>query len=106
MQLAQHMARGNRLPVVELVLKKYTAVQPKDPKGWVNLAALQLALKKQGEMWVSIDKAIETGGEPTRSIIRKDKRFDSIRRTKEFQQRFPQPGTRLGPLPGMGSPTF
>ena len=89
MQLAQHMARGKRLPVVEQVLKKYTEVQPADTKGWVNLAALQLALKKQEEMWVSINKAIEIGGEPTRNTIRTDKRFDSIRNTKEFQERFP-----------------
>ncbi len=106
MQLAQHMARGNRLLVVERVLKKYTVVQPKDPKGWVNLAALQLALKKQGEMWVSIDKAIAVGGEPTRNLIRKDTRFSSIRKTKEFQKRFPQPRSGLDALPKMGSPTF
>ncbi len=106
LQLAQYMAQGQRYAVVEQALKKYTTVQPKDPKGWINLAALQLVLKKQGEMWVSIDKAIEIGGEPTRSIIRKDKRFDSIRRTREFQQRIPpmQGGSGnmgLAPLPGL-----
>ncbi len=105
LQLAQYMAKGQRYTVVEQALKKYTTVQPKDPKGWINLAALQLVLKKQGEMWASIDKAIEIGGEPARSIIRKDKRFDSIRRTREFQQRIPpmqgSGNMGLAPLPGL-----
>ena len=106
MQLAQHMARGNRLPVVELILKKYTTVQPRDPAGWINLAALQMALKKGGEMWVSIDKAIEVGGESARNTLRTDKRFDSIRNTKEFKKRVP-PLTGFGPLPpGLGTPGF
>jgi tetratricopeptide (TPR) repeat protein len=99
LNLAQHMAKGRRYAVVEQALKKYTTVQPKDPKGWLNLAALQLVLKKQGEMWVSIDQAIKVGGEPTRNIIRKDTRFNAIRNTKEFQERFP-PMQGLSPLPG------
>ncbi len=105
MQLAQHMARGNRLPVVELILKKYTTVQPRDPTGWTNLAALQMALKKGGEIWVSIDKAIEVGGESARNTFRTDKRFDSIRNTKEFQKRVPPPATFNLP-PGLGTPGF
>jgi len=104
MQLAQHMAQGRRLPIVEQALKKYTALKPKDPQGWTNLAALQLALNKRGEMLVSLQKAIEAGGEPARNIIRKDKRFDTIRKNKEFQKLVPPPLTRPGlgldPLPG------
>ncbi len=106
MQLAQQMARGNRIPVVEQVLKKYTTVRPKDPSGWINLAALQLVLKKQGEMWVSIDKALSTGGESARTTIKKDARFNAIRNTKEYQKRFPPLNTGLGSRPGQGIPSF
>ena len=106
MQLAQHMARGNRLPVVELILKKYTTIQPRDPAGWINLAALQMALKKGGEMWVSIDKAIEVGGESARNTLRTDKRFDSIRNTKEFKKRIPPPAKFNLLPPGLGTPGF
>ena len=104
MQLAQHLAKARRFPMVELALKKYTEAQPKDHQGWINLAGLQLILKKPGEMWVSLGKAIEVGGEPARNQIRKDKRFDTIRRTKEYQKLIPlpKPGTMgLAPLPGM-----
>jgi tetratricopeptide (TPR) repeat protein len=104
MQLAQHMAQARRFPVVEQALKKYTTVKPKDPQGWINLAALQLVLNKRGEMWVSLDKSIEAGGEPVRSVLRKDKRFDPVRNTPEFQKLAPpvkQGGIGLTPLPGL-----
>ena len=81
--------QGRRLAVVELALKKYTALAPNDPQGWTNLAALQLALNKRGEMWESLQKAIDHGGEPARGMIRKDKRFAPVRNTKEFQQLVP-----------------
>jgi len=105
MQLAQHMAQSRRLPIVELALKKYTSLKPKDPQGWSNLAALQLILNKPGEMFVSLQKAIEVGGEPARNMLRKDKRFDAIRKSKEFQKLVPsipaKGGFGLAPLPGV-----
>jgi tetratricopeptide (TPR) repeat protein len=104
-QLAQHMAQARRLPIVEEALKKYTAMKPKDPMGWTNLAALQLAMNKRGEMWVSLGKAIESGGEPARGMIRKDKRFDPVRKTAEYQQLIPplqnSGNMGLAPLPGL-----
>jgi len=104
LQLAQHMAQGRRLAIVELALKKYTALAPNDPQGWTNLAALQLALNKGGEAIVSLQKAIQCGGEPTRSMIRKDKRFTPIHNTREYQRLVPPQSSGamgLAPLPGM-----
>ena len=104
MQLAQQMAQGKRFAIVEAALKKYTVLLPKDPQGWGNLAALQLALNKRGEMLVSLQKAVECGGEPARNMLRKDKRFDPVRNTPEFQKIVPslaQPGSGMTPLPGM-----
>jgi len=103
LQLAQHMASAQRLAVVEMALKKYIAFKPEDPQGWINLAALQLTLNKGGEMLVSLQKAIECGGEPTRNMIRRDTRFNPVRKTTQFQQLVPpiaQPGAGLAPLPG------
>ncbi len=104
MKLAQHMAQKGRFEVVELALKKYTALVPENPQGWVNLAAIQVVLNKHGEVFASLRKAIECGGEPTRAMIRKDARFNSIRNSKEFQKLVPpltQPGMAgLVPLPG------
>ncbi len=105
MQLAQHMAQGQRYLIVEQALKKYTSLKPEDPQGWSNLAALQLILNKQSEMFVSLQKTIKVGGESARSMLRKDKRFDPIRKSKEFQKLVPsiplKGGLRLTPLPGI-----
>jgi hypothetical protein len=105
MGMAQFMAGKQKYSTVELALKKYTIAKPKDPGGWINLAGLQLVLNKRGEMYVSIQKAIEVGGEPIRNRIRQDKRFDPVRNTKEFQQLVPSKAKAgnlgLSPLPGM-----
>jgi predicted Zn-dependent protease len=104
LQLAQNMAQGRRLAVVEQALKKYTTLAPNDPQGWTNLAALQLVLNKRTEIFVSLKKAIQCGGEPARAMIRKDRRFNPIRNTREYQQLIPPPTSKsmgLVPLPGM-----
>jgi tetratricopeptide (TPR) repeat protein len=105
MAVAQLMAQKQKFATVELALQKYTQAKPKDPGGWINLAGLQLALKKQGEVFVSLRKAIEVGGEPVRNRIRQDNRFQTIRNTKEYQQLVPplNKGGNMGltPLPGL-----
>lgn len=102
LQLAQQMAQARRFATVEQALKQYTSAAPKDPQGWTNLAALQLVLNKRGEMLVSLERAIECGGEPVRNMLRKDQRFDSVRNSPEFQQLVPpQQSLGLVPLPGL-----
>jgi hypothetical protein len=105
MTIAQFMAQKRKLDLVELALVKYTAAKPKDTQGWINLAGLQLALNKRADMWTSLKKAVELGGEPVRNHLRSDKRFDSIRNTPEFKKLIPPKITPsnlgLAPLPGM-----
>jgi tetratricopeptide (TPR) repeat protein len=105
LQMAQLTAKHKRYPVLEQVLKKYTSLQPKDWQGWTNLAALQLALNKRGEMLVSLEKAIELGGEPVREKIRGDNRFASVRNSPDFQKlvppRPPKNNPGYSPLPGL-----
>ncbi len=105
MAMAQFMAENHKYPIVELILKKYTAAKPNDVQGWINLAGLQLVLNKQSEMWPSLRKAVEVGGEPARELLRKDKRFDAIRKTKQFQKIVPPKQTPasmgLGTIPGL-----
>ncbi len=103
MQLAQRMVQNRRLAMAELALKKYTELSPKDPQGWTNLAALQLALNKRGDMLVSLKKGTDLGGDVTRNQIRKDPRFNPIRNTAEYKiliPNSPQRKMKLTPLPG------
>ena len=102
MQLVQLAAPKQRYNVIEKSLKKFIALRPNDPGGWINLAALQLALNKRGEMWVSLQKAIDVGGDSTRNLLLQDKRFNPIRNTEQFRNMLPvQPGrVDIGILPG------
>ena len=106
MSIAQFMAQKRKLDIVKLALKKYTTAKPKDAQGWINLASLQLALNKRSEVWASLKESIEVGGEPVRNHLRKDKRFDPVRNTKEFKKLVPaiKPVLNMGglaPLPGL-----
>jgi hypothetical protein len=102
MQIAQLAIQKQRYGVIEKCLEKYIVLRPNDPNGWINLAALQLALNKQGEMWVSLQKAIDIGGDSTRNLLLQDTRFGPIRNTEQFRNMLPaQPGkVDIGILPG------
>ena len=107
MQLAQLMASQRRVDVVVKILTQYTRVSPKEPQGWLNLAAFQLLQNKRAEAFVSLAKAVEYGGQNMRNAIRKDARFNPIRNTREYQQLIPPlPQSNanplgLTPLPGL-----
>ena len=102
-QFAQTMAQAKRLKVVEHALKKYTEISPRDPQGWINLAALQLAINKRSEMLASLKTAVDLGGELSRNVIRKDPRFEPARTMTEFQKLIPPPTAagNMTPLPKM-----
>ena len=103
--IAQFMAQHRRFQTVEIALKKYTAAKPRDPQGWMNLAALQLALNKRAEAWPSMQTAVDVGGEPVREALRKDARFNAVRNTIEFQKivppKAPPANIGFGTLPSL-----
>ncbi len=102
MQIAQLMAQKQRYNVVEQALLKYTKLKPENPGGWIDLAALQLALNKRADMWKSLDKAIEADPDRTRAQLRKDARFNPVRTTEKFKNLVPPEQQRVdtGLLPG------
>ena len=102
MQIVQLALPKQRHNVIEKCLEKYVVLKPNEPNGWINLAALQLALNKRGEMWVSLQKAIDIGGASMRNVLLQDKRFDPIRNTEQFMKMLPAPPVQvdLGTLPG------
>jgi tetratricopeptide (TPR) repeat protein len=102
MQIAQLAIPKQRYNVLEKCLEKYIVLRPNDPNGWINLAALQMAMNKRGEMWVSLQKAIDIGGASTQNVLLQDPRFNPIRNTEQFKKMLPaQPGkVDIGILPG------
>ncbi|HEY5621037.1 MAG TPA: hypothetical protein VIR77_00410, partial [Pontiella sp.] len=83
---------------------KCIQIAPASPSGWINLAAVQLMRNKVNEAFTSLRKAVELGGEPVRNMLRKDKRFDPVRKSREFQQIAPQIQPADGNLPLIGLP--
>lgn len=99
--LAEMMVKARRFEMVEKILQRFTQLQPNQTTGWIDLAAVQLNLKKPA-LWASLKKAIQVGGEDARNKLRKDKRFNPLRNLPEFQALVPPVagiGT-LNPLPG------
>jgi tetratricopeptide (TPR) repeat protein len=105
MATAQIMAQHRRFSTTEAALVRYTTLKPKDAGAWLNLATFQMVNKKTTQMWQSLTKAVEFGGEPVRNMIRKDERFAPLRNTKEYQKLIPPPkpagNINLAPLPGL-----
>jgi tetratricopeptide (TPR) repeat protein len=102
-ELAQHMVNYKQYDIAEQALLKYTEQAPKDPNGWLNLAAYKVAFRKYKETPDLIEQAIALGGEPIRNKLRIDKRFDLIRNAPEFQKLVPLRITNtfsLLPFPG------
>ena len=102
MQIVQLAVSKQRFGVIDKALKKFIALRPNDPSGWINLAALQLTMNKRGEMWVSLEKAIEVGGNNARNVLMQDTRFNPVRNSEQFRKMLPaQPGkVDIGILPG------
>ena len=99
MQIADFMAKKQRLTVVEQALKKYTELLPEDATGWIQLAALQLMQNQRTKMWKSIDHALAVDAAKARQIIRNDAHFNAIRNTQQYKKRIPDP-KQINLLPG------
>jgi predicted Zn-dependent protease len=98
------MVSEKEYTIVEKLLQKYTQRAPKDPNGWLNLAAAQMALNKRAPRFHSLQKAIEYGGEPVREYIQKDRRFSALKNLPEYKKLIP-PTPQIPQLPAL-TPNF
>jgi tetratricopeptide (TPR) repeat protein len=94
----QVMEKGGRNDLRELALSRYLEKQGANPKVWIDLAAVQAALKKTNECLNALRRAIQLGGEPVRDVARRDTRFDPVRESAGFQELVPpvQAGFPMG----------
>ena len=76
----------------DIALKAYqraTQAAPQQHENWIELAAAYLASRKNQETVQALQKAVETGGDTARRVLREDKRFDTIRNSSIFQRLAP-----------------
>jgi tetratricopeptide (TPR) repeat protein len=58
--------------------RRYVALAPRDPRGWVEVGWLSLMSGKANEGYDAWRRAIELGGEATRSQLRSEQRFQGL----------------------------
>lgn len=112
LQLSQMLVQINRLDVAEPVLLKYLEARPDDLRVQVELAAVRVALKRYDAALETIKLAVEKGGEPIRTVLRKDARFQPLWNDARFQALVSSSNRRLPlgaspqPAGGLGGFTF
>lgn len=105
LQMGRLAYEAQRGPFLDLALQRYTTVQPGDPNGWIELAAVRLALGRPDDAIAILRNAIIAGGDSARAHLRKDARFQGLLGRPDFQQML-QVAPPVGPiqLPGTLQP--
>lgn len=90
LNIARFFEVNKRWDMQVYALQKYLGRVPSAFKSWIDLAYAQLLLNKPQEAFASLQKAIETGGDVARSLLRDDARFAPLRDTPPFKALVPQ----------------
>ena len=72
-----------------MALHRYLEFDSQNFKTWIELAFAEMAQGKQDEGLAALRKAVETGGEAARAILRNDARFTPMRQRPEFRALVP-----------------
>jgi predicted Zn-dependent protease len=86
LQLGRLAYEAQRIPLLDAALVRYTALQPNDPNGWVELGGVRLALGKPDDAMMALQNAVRAGGQPVRDQLRQDNRFGGLHQRPDFQQ--------------------
>jgi tetratricopeptide (TPR) repeat protein len=83
--LAQMFAGDGQIDLLATALENYAAKDPDNVNIWYDLAAARAILGQPDVAANSLRRAIELGGEPVRSQIAQDTRFDGVRNYPAFR---------------------
>ena len=89
--MAQMSAEERNPELMESALTLYTEVTPADMRGWLDLAAVRVAMRRNDAALVAVQQAVRVGKEAAVTVLREDARFNAVRQTPEFQTLIPPP---------------
>ena len=78
LKLAQLFSDAKRIDMAQEAFRRYTVRAPQDAQGWIELGWSQLQQNLTADALASWKKAMETGGDPARTLLRKDRRFAAL----------------------------
>ena len=79
--------RTQRLDLLAEVLQKYLEREPKNPRIWLELACVRVAMGGQNDKaLLALHEAIAVGGEPIREAARKEQRLAPLHNTEQYQK--------------------
>jgi hypothetical protein len=88
-------ADANRPEQTGRVLERYLRREPGDWKAWMDMATVQLQMKRPAEAVQAVQKAVQIGGMQAMSLISEDPRLAPLLRAG-----MPAPGSLIN-LPGI-----
>ena len=91
MRVGKVSVQFRRWNVAKKAYELATRKAPQSFEGWIELAAVQLAVRQPQEAFGSVQKAVASGGESARRVLRADKRFDPLRGAPAFKELVPPP---------------
>jgi tetratricopeptide (TPR) repeat protein len=96
--IAQLYGNLKRWDLLTNALRRYLEYAPGDHKAWMDLGFTYVMLGRPDEAVAALKRAVETGGETARSLLRQDQRFDPLRQHPGFAKLVP-PAPRFDNIP-------
>jgi len=85
LRLAQLAAEQHKPDLLENALVRYAEAMPSDMNGWLNLAAVRVALRRNDAALAAVQEAVRVGKEAAISALRADSRLEPLRSMPQFQ---------------------
>jgi tetratricopeptide (TPR) repeat protein len=86
LKVAQMAAEDQNAELMETALMRYTEGMPADMRGWIDLGAIRLALRKNDQAIEALRQAVKVGRSAAVKLLKEDPRFVPFRAIPAFKE--------------------
>lgn len=104
LKVAELSANPPRYPLMAEAFQRYLQRQKSDPRGWLELACVQVQMAQNDQALQSLRQAIACGGEPLKDVIRNENRLAPLRGLEGYQKLVQSALQPFAPLSGFFNP--